>query len=251
MELHYEVYGPVVSKHHFFRNYADLNLPAVQKLCHTSMQSLNLSIDDMLFNAGETAKSIYFLTIGLMEYVRWDGKSNRMTEVKEDDWASEMVLWTPWEHRGSMKAKMQSNLNAISATDFHKVVMETKAGQLEASAYSFAAVKILEDMQGSFLSDLNGGDFDADNICQQVFPHYIKANHHNWFHGQTTRMSRGSLQIPSDEIPGFRTRHSFQGEGSKEDRRVPTASSSTTKPSVSFSKRSDSDASIAESEFES
>lgn len=165
IELHYEVHSPHVGKHPFFLNYMHLNLPAMQKLCHTCIRDIHMATDDILFNSGEHAKSIYFVIAGELEYTRTDFKNT----LEVGGWCSEMVLWTPWDHRGVMKAKIECSLHGLDCAPFHKVVLETKAGQLEASAYAIEACKILEGNTETEYSDLDGGFFDAAQICGQIF----------------------------------------------------------------------------------
>jgi CRP-like cAMP-binding protein len=201
-ELHYEVHSPVVQRHPFFANYSLLNLPAMQKLCHTSVRTTALSTDDVLFNSGETAKSIYFLTGGLCEYIRHVGSREVVKEVQHGEWAAEMVLWTPWEHRGLMKASTESSLHAVSVGEFHQVVSMSKAGQLEASAYAMAVVKTLNEKASQAgnikgLSDLDGVDPHA--ICSEVFKaHQDQGKSHHWL--RAVHPLRGSERGSFNEL---------------------------------------------------
>jgi len=203
-ELHLEVHGPVVSKHPFFLNYMHLNLPAMKKLCHMCIREVELSMDDILYNSGELAKGMYFLTNGKLEYTR--SCDDHHTTLYGDDncdedhvpvcnnWCTEMVLWTPWEHRGMMKAQSQSSLTAIHFDDFHNIIRLNKAGQLEASAYAIEAVRILNERQqtDSTPTDLDGWPFDSSQIGSKIFKTRNKKGH--WLRaGQAFGAQRGSV----------------------------------------------------------
>lgn len=213
-ELHLEVHGPVVSKHPFFFNYMHLNLPAMKKLCHMCIHEVNLSMDDILYNSGELAKGMYFLTRGKLEYTRSCDDHHTVLYGDDDcdddrvpvcsNWCSEMVLWTPWEHRGMMKAQAQSSLTTITFEDFHNVIQLNKAGQLEASAYAIEAVRILNERQQSESTptDLDGWPFDSSAIGSKIFKTRNKKGH--WLRAGKAFGGKGSQDFGEKDGGGHR-----------------------------------------------
>merc|ERR1712150_228697 len=53
VELHFEMYMPVLELHPFFREYVKRCPQVMRKVCHTSMSSLLVSAGDVIFNCGE------------------------------------------------------------------------------------------------------------------------------------------------------------------------------------------------------
>jgi hypothetical protein len=171
MEIHFEVYSPAMLKHPFFSHYAALNEQAMRKLCHRALKELHLSTDDVLFHSGETAKAMFFVRSGELEYRR----PKFLTDtLEEGDWICEMVLWRPWEHHGTVKAVTESGLIELEATAFHSIVKETqtvhKVGEEDAIAYAFRATELLGEVEGDDLTDLDDVDiFTAADISREVF----------------------------------------------------------------------------------
>merc|ERR1712137_841953 len=184
MELHCEVYSPCVTKHPFFYHYSSFNLSAMQKLCYTAIKTVRLSFDDVLFNYGDVASSMYFIACGHFSHVQGEGEQNQPAEnVSAGQWVSEMVLWTPWEHRGQMCSLADSTLIALDAMAFHDIVLQSKGGQMEASTYAFEAVYHLNACKDiKDLSDIDSGEFDSAAVAKRLFRRSSKGGSRSLIH---------------------------------------------------------------------
>lgn len=170
MELHYEVYSPCLTKHPFFLHYSSMNLLAMQRLCHTALKTQHLSADDILFSRGEAAKCMYFVLSGCLEYVQTINYNHSSHELLPGHWACEMCLWTPWEHRGQMRAATSTSLLCLDSGAFHGGVFESREGQSEAASYACQAVQTVNDFaEPSEFSDIDTAWFNPEVICSQVF----------------------------------------------------------------------------------
>ena len=104
MELSYEVHYPSLSKHPFFLYFAITNLPVVQRLCLETLQTVPLSAGDVVFGIGDAAWAMYMVSSGLLMYQK---RGDRPHSLDNGMWVSEPVLWTPWEHRGDIRAVIE------------------------------------------------------------------------------------------------------------------------------------------------
>eukprot|EP00929_Paragymnodinium_shiwhaense_P001448 TRINITY_DN101686_c0_g1_i1.p1 TRINITY_DN101686_c0_g1~~TRINITY_DN101686_c0_g1_i1.p1 ORF type:complete len:1072 (+),score=232.63 TRINITY_DN101686_c0_g1_i1:133-3348(+) len=68
MALRYEVYNCWLIKHPLFAEYAAVNMNGMQKLCDCAVELVHLSSDDTLFNQGDIANTMYFVTRGMLLY---------------------------------------------------------------------------------------------------------------------------------------------------------------------------------------
>lgn len=172
MEIHYESFRPILIRHPFFAHYEEMNMQAMRKLCHAALRSVLLSTGDDLFHNGEMAKAMYFVKSGELVYRRPFG---HMTDkLEEGHWISEMVLWRPWEHVGTVTAITESSLMALDASSFHTIFMETqthhKLSEEDAIAYAFKATEILAEVPPKDLTDLDDAEiYEASRIAHDCF----------------------------------------------------------------------------------
>eukprot|EP00928_Gymnodinium_smaydae_P035792 TRINITY_DN25128_c0_g1_i1.p1 TRINITY_DN25128_c0_g1~~TRINITY_DN25128_c0_g1_i1.p1 ORF type:complete len:858 (+),score=110.90 TRINITY_DN25128_c0_g1_i1:159-2576(+) len=204
VELYYEVNSPPLRWHVFFVNYSQVNIQALQKLCHRAVKSICLSCADVLFGSGDEATSMYFLTFGGAEYQREvetefneDEEEQDITHVSEKSWVAEPVLWVQWEHCGTIQATTESVALALDSTAFQKVVTASKQGQAAAGRYAIQVAKALQEMSVYQMSDLPGDlNFNPAAVCDEAFKdysHVLKSNK-RWF-------SRASLQVQNAMMP--------------------------------------------------
>jgi len=153
MELHFEMYSPVLSKHPFFNTYASECPHVMRKVCHRSTSMSLVSSNDIIFNAGELPLNpkMCWVCNGTLSYFS-------MTEqeflVKEGDWISEGVLWTPWMHRGSLRANADCRLCELDARSFQDIVGQFDHGEFDPKDYAAHFVRKLNDHQGE-VTDLH------------------------------------------------------------------------------------------------
>jgi len=168
MELHYEVYSPWLTKHPFFEAYAGANRTAFNRLCHRAVKTVCLTRDDVLYAKGDAAKHMYFVIRGTLIYTYNDDDTTR--KIGPGEWACEMVLWTPWEYQGFMRASGDVHLIALDAAAFHECILDSKGARQQAAEYALKAVEYLNKHQESeTLADCDGDAFHPADIVAEVF----------------------------------------------------------------------------------
>ena len=168
MEVHFEMHSPTLTKHALFFAYSRLNEPAVMKLCHSAVKTILLSGEDYLFAKGETAKSMFFVLSGSLTYTMEIGAP---TPVQAPAFFTEMVLWAPWSHNGTMRAKTDCKILLLDAEKFHDVVFHAQNCQLEVCKYAERAIHILNKyFNKDTRTDLNCGKYNERRMVKKVFP---------------------------------------------------------------------------------
>lgn len=167
-ELHYELYSPGMLVHPFFEQLTLISRTSLQKICHSALTTIDLFPDDVLFDSGEAAKEMYFMTKGVARYTR--PHDTKPVFVHKGEWMSEMVLWFRWLHQGSFTVTEDTSLTALYAKSFHEIIHDSVAGSKEAAAYAFAAAEHMTEVgvEGDF-SDLNGTTIEASKLTAVVF----------------------------------------------------------------------------------
>lgn len=171
-ELHFEMYSPVLEVHSFFAVYTNECPQVVRKVCHIAMSTLLISSGDVVFNAGEIPQfpKMYVVCSGTLEYIPLSGN---VIEVFAAHWLSEAVLWTPWMHRGVLKATSEGRLCLLDALRFQEIVgcFDHTPQQIDPKHYASLYVKHL-----NALLDLNKLDMITDmpnneeiNLCRKCY----------------------------------------------------------------------------------
>jgi hypothetical protein len=169
MELHYEVYSPWLTKHPFFEAYAGTNRTAFNRLCHRAVKTVCLTRDDVLYAKGDAAKQMFFVIRGTLVYTYNDNNDNTR-KIGPGEWACEMVLWTPWEYQGFMRASGDVHLIALDAAAFHECILDSKGARQQAAEYALKAVEYLNvHQQSETLADCDGDAFFPSDIVAEVF----------------------------------------------------------------------------------
>eukprot|EP00931_Biecheleriopsis_adriatica_P039462 TRINITY_DN22568_c0_g1_i1.p1 TRINITY_DN22568_c0_g1~~TRINITY_DN22568_c0_g1_i1.p1 ORF type:complete len:777 (+),score=152.72 TRINITY_DN22568_c0_g1_i1:48-2378(+) len=127
IEIHYEIYAPVLMSHPFFQHYNFVNKAAMHQLCHRGVSTLSLNTGDLLFHPLEIPKvpRMFFLQSGFMSY-KCEVVFREVTELQIVPGMSfcEASLWMPKVHEGSLIAESNCTLLALDADKFHHVVRE-------------------------------------------------------------------------------------------------------------------------------
>jgi len=171
-ELHFEMYSPVLEVHSFFAVYTNECPQVMRKVCHIAMSTLLISTGDVVFNAGEIPQfpKMYVVCSGTLEYIPLSGN---VIEVFAAHWLSEAVLWTPWMHRGVLKATSEGRLCLLDAMRFQEIVgcFDHTPQQIDPKHYACNYVKHL-----NALLDLNQLDKITDmpnneeiNLCRKCY----------------------------------------------------------------------------------
>merc|ERR1719148_93466 len=118
---------------------------------------------DIIFSEGEIepTPAIFFLQSGRLSYVQARGT---LDSVDDGGWACEPVLWTTWEHAGSMRAKEDSNLLAIDALTFQKTVAKSESQGVAIYRYAVDFVAYLNDCAEEELTDLYDEDMEIEDF---------------------------------------------------------------------------------------
>lgn len=152
VELHFEMYSPVYSRHHFFMRYIEKCPQVMCRVCHKATSMLAPSTGDVVFNAGETppCPKMYFVLTGKMRYVSIAGNAS---EVNEQEWLAEAVLWTHWMHLGTLDAQVECNLCLLDSKMFQDIVGQFDHPDFDPRQYAEEFVDELNSAEGD-LSDL-------------------------------------------------------------------------------------------------
>jgi hypothetical protein len=152
VELHSEMYQPVLNWHPFFALY-ELECPHVlRRVCHSAMAICNLVKMDTIFDEGETPTQpkMYLVSTGLLAYNTISGKS---AQVHESQWVCEHPLWVPWTHHGTLTAASDSRLYTLDCTEFQSIVGAFEHNGFDPRQYAIAFVNGLNIMDE--LTDLH------------------------------------------------------------------------------------------------
>jgi len=158
-ELNFELHSDHLMVHPFL---AELGrqMPAVlRKLCSIAVKNVSLSRGDALFSPGASCTEMYIVVSGLLSY-KQEHQGDAHELLRNGNWCSEAVLWTPWYHRGRMRSKQDSQLVAIDSSKFREVLTREYQDMPFPKIYGGAFVKALNDAlkregpSGSVLSDV-------------------------------------------------------------------------------------------------
>jgi len=157
VELHYEMYAPTIRKHPFFDGYCEECPHVMARICHRATMRVLVSAGDAVFYAGELPSNakMYFVEMGNLSYVEGTGNSSH---VGAGWWVSEAVLWTSWEHCGTLVATSQCRLCTISAREFQDVVLSFGHSALSAVQHGKSFVNYLNRLEPDDVTDLSFPD---------------------------------------------------------------------------------------------
>jgi len=152
VELHLEMYSPLVSSHPFLRRYSENHPEVMGKVCREGVSTQWLSRGDVIFSQGQIPEKpkMLFACEASLEY-EMDGKKEELTKGQ---WASEATLWTNWMHRGTLRAISESTVLQLEADTFADIVSQFWTPQVNPKKYAREFVARLNDMDPSSLSDL-------------------------------------------------------------------------------------------------
>merc|ERR1740121_1077487 len=167
VEVHYEMYSPILSVHPFFVRYMEECPHVIRKVCHQAMEKVNVSLGDTIFNIGEIPSKPKMLIVmsGQLLYTPMVGAKGN---VNEGQWISEAPLWVNWVHRGLLVAVHDSHLCALSVKEFHTIAEQFEHTDFNPRDYAYKFAEGLNNM-GSEVNDLAGCNEDfVSNLCRQI-----------------------------------------------------------------------------------
>jgi len=125
VEMHTELFLPVILSHPFFRRYNMVSNLAVQKICHKATQILAFAPRVPVFTEGEALhpQRMFFIASGQLIYGKHDYM--RVDTVIAPRCVCEQALWVShWVAVGSLMTTANSQVLAISAEGFRDIVLE-------------------------------------------------------------------------------------------------------------------------------
>jgi len=170
VELHCEVFSPVLMPHPFFQQWLDVDMHGVSNICHSAMSEISLSTGQELFTFGTKGAKMYFLIGGEMTYCRGAGGGEGQA-LQEGDHICEMVLWILWVHRGFLSAKIKGEFVALDAELFGKCARQSAVFSPCREYAKLYLERLVADVDedNASMSDL-WGSFDMKlDIAQQAF----------------------------------------------------------------------------------
>mmetsp|Transcript_124874 Transcript_124874/g.388731 ORF Transcript_124874/g.388731 Transcript_124874/m.388731 type:complete len:504 (+) Transcript_124874:575-2086(+) len=152
IELHFELYAPVLAVHPFFRVFCDTHPQVMKKVCHSAMSQLLVSTGDVVFMPGEAPSppQMFILCSGEMSYHYMTGA---VAYVEAGQWVSEVALWTSnWTHQGMLKAASDCRLCRLDAAKF---IQYTENFDLDFDIRRYARI---------FVNSMNSGNIDFSDL---------------------------------------------------------------------------------------
>jgi len=170
VQLHCEVFSPVLVPHPFFQQWLEIDMYGVSNICHSAMSEISLSIGQELFIFGTKGAKMYFLIGGEMTYCRGAGGGEGQA-LQEGDHICEMVLWMSWVHQGFLSAKITGEFVALDAELFGNCARQSSVFSpcREYAKLYLERLAADVDEDNASMSDL-WGSFDMKlDIAQQAF----------------------------------------------------------------------------------
>eukprot|EP00442_Polarella_glacialis_P047829 CAMPEP_0115050144 /NCGR_PEP_ID=MMETSP0227-20121206/1614_1 /TAXON_ID=89957 /ORGANISM="Polarella glacialis, Strain CCMP 1383" /LENGTH=343 /DNA_ID=CAMNT_0002433953 /DNA_START=121 /DNA_END=1149 /DNA_ORIENTATION=+ len=153
--LAYELIKNNVELHPFFRQLELEMTDLMIKVCHTVLENISLASEDVLFNTGEEAAQMYFVSSGDLEYQKLRRRdADRTVVLQHKAWVSEAILWTSWWHRGACQALTPCDLIAIKPGDLAEVMKVHPRPWRYCKRYANHFVEILNETDPRDLSDV-------------------------------------------------------------------------------------------------
>merc|ERR1712224_779707 len=116
LQLHWEVYTPIISPHPFFFQLGRTDSQALLEICHMTISEQFCWVGAELFSPGQAAKHMYFIRTGCADYMR--PCDNHPIDILPGFWFSEVALWLKWDHVGCLTALKACELIAINGDKF-------------------------------------------------------------------------------------------------------------------------------------
>lgn len=167
VELHFEIFSPVLLEHPLFVRLQDSNPAMVRQICHTAVSIMTLSRDDVLFSRGEVPArpEMLFVCSGELAYSQ-DGE--RFQDVLPGEWICEHVLWTKWVFHGLLYAVQSCRLAVLDAEVFGQMVSNCPNTTAEMSSYAEQFLKLVNNSPNT-RSDL-GSSMDLASLMVLAYP---------------------------------------------------------------------------------
>jgi hypothetical protein len=160
IDLHFELYNPVLSFHPFFGRYSRECPQIMRRVCHSATSMAVGSTGDTIFNAGEypSPPLMYFVCAGTLQYVALSGA---MYEVRAIQWVAEAALWTLWMHMGAFTCTTECRLVKVDSESFRKIVIQFYVKGFHPADYAQNFVSKLN----KHMDEITDLDLDTNALC--------------------------------------------------------------------------------------
>lgn len=171
LELHHSLYMSSLEVHPFFSRLNILGHRTMQGVCHTTLSRTSFVAGSIIFADGEVTANpeMYFVVSGQVVFV----KGHKLcTPLSYPKFLCEAALWTPWFHQGTLVAKQDSALLAVSVEKFQEVVNTAPKHDYNVCLrYGRAFLKALNKISEDELTDLYDANlFDAEKWMDDNYP---------------------------------------------------------------------------------
>eukprot|EP00927_Polykrikos_kofoidii_P023574 TRINITY_DN2166_c1_g1_i2.p1 TRINITY_DN2166_c1_g1~~TRINITY_DN2166_c1_g1_i2.p1 ORF type:complete len:801 (+),score=109.65 TRINITY_DN2166_c1_g1_i2:119-2521(+) len=139
VEIHFEMFTPILSCHPFFADYIKQCPHVVRKICHHAMEISGTYLSgDVVFNEGETPEkpTVSFVRFGEVFYESSYNVFGSMSAVDEGTWISEACLWVPWTHRGTLKVLQDCQFYRLDAERFQQIALQFVHADFDLARYA-------------------------------------------------------------------------------------------------------------------
>lgn len=160
VELHFELYSPVLAVHPFFSIFIEAAPQVMKKVCHKAMSQLLVSDGDILFMPGEVPSPPRMIIVcsGELSYTYINGA---IAYVQAGQWISEAVLWVQWTHQGMLKASKDCRLCILDGTKFCQIA-DTFDHDFDLRVYARTFVACMND------GSMDPSDLPWDDACTEL-----------------------------------------------------------------------------------
>jgi len=166
VELHFEMYGPILSMHPFLKEYICECPHVMRRVCHSAMSYAGISRGDVLFNVGEIPKSPQMIIVsdGQLQYNCETDRREATYILEAGSWICEACIWVSWVHRGQLIATQYTKIFTLDANAFASIVSSFEhQGVFDPFAYANDFVATLDDLEIEEVNDLTVPHFQAQN----------------------------------------------------------------------------------------
>mmetsp|Transcript_66077 Transcript_66077/g.158033 ORF Transcript_66077/g.158033 Transcript_66077/m.158033 type:complete len:842 (-) Transcript_66077:90-2615(-) len=120
MDLHHEVFVPVLSKHPVLSHLSKFDSYWMTRLCHNFVHQKALQQDAEVFTKGLRGKYMYFVRAGRVSYCH-EETTRDVTTMEDGQHFSEMCLWVRWTHKGRVVTKTPVEIVTLQASGLRQI----------------------------------------------------------------------------------------------------------------------------------
>ncbi|CAE8656789.1 unnamed protein product [Polarella glacialis] len=169
VELHKELYMPIVTSAPFMIAGASLDNEVLVKLAHNVIDESHVQARKDVFVPGSDCSHCYFTRSGNMLYYS-DLTDSAAVPLQKDQWLSEVVLWSPWKHTGLLVTQTFTEFILLEADKFVDIVTQ-EGGQMYVYLRMLGLVLLASmddsDDNGEFCTDLGVGEQAMNQLAER------------------------------------------------------------------------------------